>query len=121
MATITPTVEKISDNCFFFSYEMGDDDEGAPIGDNHQDFTDRTVQISGTFGGATVTVEGSNDEAVAYATLNDLQGVTLSKTDVALEGIAELPRFTRPKTAGGTASEIVVTIIARRIRSGLAV
>lgn len=71
---------------------------GAPL--SMSGLTDRSVQIGGTFGGATVTIEGSND-GTTYFTLNDIQGSAISKTSAALEGIAEVAKYIRPKVTGG--------------------
>ena len=86
------------------------DTTGTPIYISRK--TDRSVQIGGTFGGGTVTIEGSND-GTTYFTLNDLQGSAISKTAAALEGVAEVVKWIRPKVTGGDGTtDIDVYLVA---------
>ena len=70
-------------------------------------FNDRTVQVTGTFGG-TVSIEGSND-GVNYTTLTDAAGSALEFTAAGLKLITEAPRYIRP-SAGSGVSDIDVII-----------
>jgi hypothetical protein len=90
-------------------------DTGSPV--EGVDYSDRTVQISGTFGtGGSVTVEGSNDGS-NYLALTDPQGNAITKTAAALEVIEEGPRYGRPNvTAGDGSTSLTVTVWARRSR-----
>lgn len=63
-------------------------------------FADRSVQVAGTFGGAQVIVEGSND-GQTYFTLTDPQGNPLTFTSAKLEAVMELTRWLRPRVVGG--------------------
>lgn len=74
-----------------------------------------SVQIAGTFGGATITITGSND-GTNYKILNDPQGNNLSKTTADLEMILENVRYIKPTTASGVGSSITVTILLRRAK-----
>lgn len=77
---------------------------------------DRSAQIRGTFNGATVVVEGSND-GTNYETLTDPQGNAISKTAAAIEAITEMTRKIRPKLTGGDGStSVVVSMFFRRTR-----
>ena len=76
-------------------------------------YSDRSVQIDGTFGGATVVFEGSND-GTNYYTLTDPQTTAISKAAAALEAISELTLYVRPRSTGGTGSSIKVTFLARK-------
>lgn len=79
------------------------------------EFADRSVQIEGTFGGASVVIEGSND-GVTYYTLNDLQGAALSASAAKVEGIAELTYQVRPRVSGGDGTtDINVFMFARKV------
>lgn len=76
------------------------------------DYSDRSVQITGTFDSATVVLEGSND-GTNWVTLTDPQGNAISKTSAGLEQIEEVTRYIRPKHSGGTSAEsITVTVLA---------
>ena len=92
---------------------LANGDSGTPYG--MSGFADRTVQIGGTFGtGGTVVVEGTND-GTNYATLNDPQGVAISKTSAALVGVAQITKFIRPRvSAGDGTTSITVTLLAHR-------
>ncbi len=82
------------------------DDSGDPI--ELSWYSDRSVQIIGTFDTTTVLLEGSNDGAT-WATLTDPQGNALSKTAAALEAVAEATRYIRPRvSAGGASTDIDV-------------
>lgn len=92
---------------------MGNADTGVPI--EFGEHMDMTVQITGTFGSATIVIQGSND-GTTYTTLTDPQGNAISKTSAAIETIAECPRFVRPSSSGGTGTAVDVVIFARRGR-----
>lgn len=88
--------------------------DGAPLLIDRR--TDRSVQVSGTFGaGGTLVIEGSND-GTNYYTLNDLQGTALSFTSARLEGISEMPLYIRPRVTAGdgtTSLSVYVTAVGR--------
>lgn len=81
------------------------------------DYSDRTVQVTGTFGaGGSVTIEGSNDGA-SFQAMSDPQGNAVTKTAAALEVMEEGPRYVRPTvTAGDGSTSLTVTIWGRRNR-----
>lgn len=90
-------------------------DDGSPLGSS--DYSDRSVQVTGTFGAAgSVSIEGSND-GTNYAQLSDPQGNALAITAAKIEQISELTRYIRPRvTAGDGTTTLVVTLLARRAR-----
>lgn len=64
------------------------------------------VQMLGTFGG-TVSIEGSLDDGVTWATMEDLQGDAISLTSAGYRTIQNVPRKIRPTGgAGVTAAEV---------------
>lgn len=63
-------------------------------------FADRSAQVSGVFGGATVVIEGSNNDST-YHTLTDPQGNLISFTTPGLELVMELVSSIRPRVVGG--------------------
>jgi hypothetical protein len=83
--------------------------DGQPI--DLSAFPDKTVHITGTFSGDTLTMQGSNDPAarstpgsVDWQSLRDPQGGAIAKTAAYMGAILENPRFVRPLrtgTAGG--------------------
>lgn len=74
------------------------------------DYSDKTVQVFGTFGGATLTIQGSNDGGTTWATLHDAQGTDLAFTAAGMELIAENPLLIRPLLSGGAGSDVDVFI-----------
>lgn len=86
---------------------------GAPV--MLPQHSDRTVQFAGTFNGATVVLEGSND-GVNYRTLTDAAGSALSATAAALKQVTEAPLYVRPNanTSVGVATAIDAVLLLRR-------
>lgn len=73
-------------------------DTGAPI--QNPTFSDRSVQVTGTFGGATCTIEGSND-GVTYFTLTDPAGAAATFAVAGLKQLLQVTRYIRPSVAAG--------------------
>lgn len=115
MATINPTVNRAlqgAQSVAKVSWTLAAaGDDGAPV--DLTDYADRSVQIQGSFGTGTVTIEGSND-GTNFQTLRDPQGATLSFTAAGLKQVLETTQFIRPKLTGGTAPNVVITMIARK-------
>lgn len=114
MATITATVSRVTDAGVSKVYSaqwlaMGNADTGSSVA--MAGARDRSIQVQGTFGSATVTIQGSNDGS-NWQTLTDPQGNALTWTSAnRLEQILELTRYIRPTTSGGTGTIIDVTLL----------
>jgi len=79
------------------------------------EYGDMSVQyICGTWGAATLTVQGSND-ATNYHTLNDALGVAISKTANGLSQILENSLKIKPVVTGAGLTGLAVTIIGRKL------
>lgn len=89
---------------------VGNADQGTAVPMSMS--SDRSVQIEGTFGGATVLIEGSND-GVFWRTLTDPQGNPISKTSPSIEQISEITRYVRPSTTGGAGTNLTVSLIMK--------
>jgi hypothetical protein len=89
------------------------DVDGTPI--EWAQYSDRCVQAVGTWGGATLSIEGSND-GTNWATLSKAAtGTDLTFTANGLEQIIETPRYVRPKlTTAGVGATISVYFLLRR-------
>jgi hypothetical protein len=75
---------------------------------------DKSVQVAGTFGGATIVIQGSND-GTNYHTLTDPQGNAVSFTVAGIEAITENTRYIRPSLSGGDGTtSLTVTLLCRR-------
>lgn len=86
------------------------DDQGGPA------FSDKTVQVEGSYGtGGVLAMEGSNDGA-NWGTLNDVLGSALTTVALdAVHAIAENPREIRPSITAGTGVSVDVRIVGRAI------
>lgn len=75
------------------------------------DLADRSAAFTGTFGGATATLQGSND-GTNWFTLTDPFGNAVSRTTAGLVQVLEFTRFVRPVVTGGSGADITVTLAA---------
>ena len=76
MATIAPTITQLEPrdgSVLKYTWVLTGTDDGAPI--PFAQWSDRSVQFVGTWGGGTVVFEGSNNGGTTYATLNDAQAI----------------------------------------------
>lgn len=71
-----------------------------------------SVQISGTFGGATVTLQHSND-GTNWFTAKDLQGNNITATANAIFEISLSSAYFRPSVASGSSNDIDVIMVLR--------
>jgi hypothetical protein len=71
--------------------------------------TTASVQVSGTIGGATVALQGSND-GVTYTTLKDTAGSPLSFAAAGYAEFSSAAAFIKPLISGGTGDSINVTV-----------
>jgi len=118
MAAISPTIARVGEHEIVVTWTpIAPGDTCEPIKKGLVDFVDRTVQVAGTFGGGTVTVEGSND-GTNYSVLNNVQGTSLSLAAAGVRAVAETPLYTKPVLTGGAASSLTVTLLCRRARGG---
>lgn len=73
--------------------------------------SDKTIQVSGTLAGSTVTIQGTNQISAAsapYETLHDAFGTVMAYTTTAMALIAENPYQIRPTLTGGADANIVI-------------
>lgn len=87
-------------------------DDGEPV--ELVDFADCSIEFGGVFGvGGTIVLEGGNSQA--YFTLSDAQTNPISKTGAALEQVAEVCRYMRPRVTGGDGTTaMIAALYARR-------
>jgi hypothetical protein len=92
---------------------LANSDSGTPV--EMANFSDRSVQVTGTFGaGGTIVIEGSID-GTNYVTLSDPSSTALSKTAAFLEAILEVVRYIRPRvTAGDGTTSLTCTMIFKK-------
>ena len=78
------------------------------------DGPDRSVQVTGTFGGASIVWEGSNSlnqANAAWFTLTDPHGNLLIFATARLEQVTEYTRWVRPRVQGGDGSTSMSVIL----------
>lgn len=71
-----------------------------------------SVQISGTFGGATVTLQHSNDGSTWFDA-KDVSGSTVTATSAAIFEVSLSSLYFRPAVTGGSANSINVIVVFR--------
>lgn len=115
MATVNATSENVlSGEALMFTWTplTNANVDGSAI--TGHEYGDRTVQVTGTFNGATAVMQGSNDGST-WASMTDPQGNALSFAAAGLEQVMETPRYTRVLTSGGGGSQsLTVTLFCRR-------
>lgn len=75
-------------------------------------FADRTVHVKGTFGGATVVLQGSNDN-LTFVTLTDPLNNPVSLTAEGLITILQNPLWIRPAVTGGAGAAVTVILASK--------
>lgn len=94
---------------------MATGDTGDPVGVPGSG--DRTVQVSGTFGGASVIIEGTLD-MTNWQTLHDPAVTILSFTSAGLAAVLENVLAVRPRISGGSAVAVNVVLLTRKSQNG---
>ena len=122
MATIAAVVDAaFQENAIKVTWEtlVAANLDGAAILENWMDYSDRSIQVLGTFNGATVTIQGSNDDGTTWATLNDAFGTALTFTTAGVKQVTEVTSRLRPLvSSAGASTDLDVIAICRRPRSG---
>lgn len=115
MATVAPVTsfpfESSQDVAVTTWAPLHADDDGEPV--RLAVYSDRAIQVAGTFGGASVTIGGSNDGETFHA-LTDTQGEPLTLTVGALKQIVELPVFLKPRVFGGDDTTNLKVVLSGR-------
>lgn len=112
MADVAAIVTEKAAQSFLATWSgMAAGDVGIPIA--YVGHADRTVQFSGSFNGATVTLEGSLD-GESWATLSDAKGNALSVTAAGIAAVAEIVLYARPVVTGGSSPSVTVKILMRK-------
>jgi hypothetical protein len=87
-------------------------DDGAAL--ELPEMSDRSVHVRGTFGGTTITIQGSNEAVpTSWVTLTSANGSPLVFSADGLRQVTEVTRWIRPLSAGGTGVAVTVEMIAQ--------
>ena len=119
MAVISPVIVDEGDRTKIVTWTMATADTANPIGINgaFADFADRSVTVTGTFGGGTITMQGSND-GTNFFDLTDGSNNALSFAAARLEQIYEATRHQKPTLTGGAGVALAVTMFMRKSVTG---
>jgi hypothetical protein len=115
MAEIRPTISYRNDDAIAVQWANITEADTCVAYEGFHEYSDRSVQVQGAFGGASVSIQGSND-AENYHTLNDPFGSLLSFSTGGLRQVLEYVRRVQPAISGGSGASITVTVLAKRIR-----
>lgn len=114
--TLNATVERLTYDAIKFTWGplTAAYPDGSPIPTFYSDFGDRTVEVEGTWDGATFKYQGSN-RGSSYVSLTDQQGNAIEKTVDAIEAVIEDAGLQRPLVLGGDElTSLYCTVVARR-------
>lgn len=106
------TKQTFNSSYMMMQWDLTEDGDGRSLASGM--FSDKTVQVVGSFGGGTVTIEGSMN-GDDWVTLNDPQGDSLTFTTEGMAVIAENPQFVRPSLDGSTDPDLEVFVGARAV------
>ena len=113
MATIIPTTveEQVRASAYrWTNYSTAD--TAAPVKVQNMQGLAGSVQVTGTFGGATVALQVSND-GTNYSTLKDGTGVAIAFTSAGTAEFSTAALFVKPTSSGGTSDDVTVTVVLR--------
>lgn len=71
-----------------------------------------SMQVTGTFGSATITLQGSNDGTNFYA-IKDFAGDDIALTAAGILEFSTAAAYIRPSSANGSADNVTVVIVLR--------
>jgi hypothetical protein len=115
MATIPCQLIASGDGFRVYKWENlnNTDQDGQPF--EVGKFADISFHVKGTFGGATITIQGDNDAIGTpdWDTLNDSQGNALIFTSRRIEQLLENVSKIRPLLSGGAGSSVNVFMKVR--------
>ena len=116
MAAIAPTITSIGEN--------GDDTiriVWTPVTENDTcnpvyfpDHPIKSIQALGTFGSATVAVQGSNDGGTTFAALHSVGVTAIAITSAGVNPIVENTEQIKPVMTGGSSQSLTLALVVHR-------
>ena len=83
------------------------------------EYADKSVQALGTFGSASVALNGSNDGGVTYAALRDPGGTTFALTSAGIKAVLENTEWVQPSITGGDGTQSLSICMVLRLSNPL--
>lgn len=117
MATVTPTKTRVAADAVRLTWEgmaTGDTLVASPV--QRPGGAVAAVQITGTFGGSTVTLQGSEDDST-YIGLTDVHGTAISATSAARFELSTAALYLNPTISGGTGDSVTLHVTLRNWRT----
>jgi len=112
MPAITPTMTQCAGNSYLHAWETLTEANNVGEAISLPGASDRSYRIAGSFGSATVVLQGSYD-GTNYFTLHDaVDGASISVTAAANGVIAENVLWIRPSSSGGTDQDVDVSVFS---------
>lgn len=113
MATISPVKDTGAATCQAFTWEtLTESDTAATIEPEGTSGLLGVMQSTGTFGGATVALQGSND-GTNFVALKDVTGTAIGLTAAGAVEFSTAMRYIRPSASGGSSQDLDITIVLR--------
>jgi hypothetical protein len=113
MATVTPVLNTTVVGVPRLIWEaLATGDTVTPFVVTQQYGLAASVQVVGTFGGATVSLEVSND-GTNWVIAKDLQGEDITLTDTGYFEFSLSAAYIRPAISGGTSDDVDVIVVLR--------
>jgi len=115
MATIKPAAIAVNDDAVRITWTPVTENDtcGAYTGASHYD--DRSIQVTGTFGGSTTALHGSNDGS-NFSALSDAFGVSIGLSSAGIKQVMEYTYSFKPVPSGGTGQSLTMTVLAKKRR-----
>ena len=120
MANITPTITDVSDrkdgSAILVQWADGGSNNSAntylPV--SFPKHADKSIQVYGTFGGASIALNGSNDNIgtpANFAALNDPSSTVIAITSAKIKAVLENTVHVQPVASGGTAQNLNIQML----------
>ncbi len=113
MATIKPTVRAVGrgdgSTLQIIWTPVTEADTCAPV--EFPECSDKSIQVLGTFGGASVALNGSNNNGTTFAPLSDPGGTVIAITSAKIKAVLENTQQIQPVASGGTSQSLTIAML----------
>lgn len=115
MSTITPTITPVEDYVPFAGWKavwanVTENDTCTAV--TLASYSDKSIQVEGTFGTGSVACQGSND-GTNFRALTDPGQTTIAITSAGIKQVTEATIKTRPAITAGSGATLAITMFFR--------